>query len=57
MGKQTYKLKLLQQQSIHNVFYMSLLVKDTIKKGRIDENAIQLQFEANNNEKYKVERI
>lgn len=37
---------------------LSLLQQDTIKKGRVDENAaIQLKFEANNDEEYEVEAI
>ena len=41
---------------IYNIFYVSLLELDTIKKGQVDEKTVeQLEFEAGgNNKKYKV---
>ena len=36
---------------------MSLLEQDTTRKGRVDENAFQLEFEENNDEEYEVEGI
>ena len=36
---------------------MSLLEPDTIKKGRVDEKVTKLEFEADDNEEYKVEAI
>ena len=53
--KQAYKFKLPRKWRIHDVFYVSLLKQDTIRKGRVDKNVTE--FEAGNNEKYEVERI
>ena len=36
---------------------MSLLEQDNIKKGRVDENVTEFDFEAGNNKKYQVEAI
>lgn len=36
---------------------MSLLEKNTTKKGYIDENATQLKFKKSNKEMYKIEQI
>lgn len=36
---------------------MSLLEQDTIRKGRVDENILKLDFEAKNSKKYKIEAI
>ena len=53
-----YKLKLQKKWRIYDVFYVSLLEYDTIKKGQIDETTTQLKFETGNNgKKYKVEAI
>ena len=56
VGKQAYKLELSKKWRIHNIFYVSLLEQDTTRKGRVDET-IQLEFEAGDDEEYKVERI
>ena len=40
---------------MHDVFHMSLLERDTTRKGRVDEKAMEL--DAGDNEKYKVEAI
>ena len=58
IDKQAYKLKLTKKLKIHNVFYVSLLEQDTIKKGQIDKNDI-MKLNTNDNEggKYKVEAI
>ena len=37
VGKQAYKLELLGKWRIHDVFHVSLLKQDTIKKGWVDE--------------------
>ena len=44
---------------MHNVFHMSLLKKDTIRKRRINELFIKPEpkFDAGNNKKYKVKAI
>lgn len=55
--KQTYKLKLSKKWKIYSIFHVLLLKQDTIKKKRADKNAAQLEFEAGNNKKYKVEGI
>lgn len=36
---------------------MSVLEKDTTRKGYVDKSIIWLQFEFDNNDKYKVEGI
>lgn len=36
---------------------MLLLEQNITKKGQVNKNAIQLKFEANNNEKYKFKSI
>ncbi len=44
--------------SIHNVFCVSLLEQDIIKKGRVDETRSRLEFENEGNGKeYEVEAI
>ena len=57
IGKQVYKLELPKKWRIHNVFYVSLLEQDTIKKGRVDENATELDIGDNDSGEYKVEAI
>ena len=55
--KQAYKLKLPKRWRMHNVFYMSLLEKDTTRKERMDKRVKQLDLEAGNSKKYKIEAI
>ena len=55
IGKQAYKLKSPKKWRIHNVFYVSLLEQDTIKKGRV--NDMQPEFKAGNNKEYEVNGI
>ena len=57
VGNQAYKLKLPKKWRIHNVFHVSLLEQDTTRKGQVEDNMTQLEFEAGNNAKYKVEAI
>ena len=57
VSKQAYKLELSKKWRIHDVFYISLLEQNTTRKGRIDENATQLEFKANDNKEYKVKSI
>ena len=42
IGKQAYKLELLKKWRVHNVFYVSLLEQDTIKKGCISKKVLEL---------------
>ena len=56
VGKQAYKLKLSRKWRIHDVFYMSLLEQDTTRKGRVDENATELDAGKDSGE-YEVETI
>lgn len=55
MRKQAYKLKLFKKLKIYDVFYMSLLEKNTIRKRRVED--IYLELEAGNSKEYKVEAI
>ena len=59
VGKQAYKLELSRKWRIHDVFHVSLLEQDTIRKGRVDENVRLMDFDAGDNEsgEYKVEAI
>ena len=55
VGKEAYKIELPRKWRIHDVFHVSLLKQDTTRKGRVDENAIEL--EAGDSEEYGVEAI
>ena len=57
VGSQAYKLELPKQWRINNVFYVSLLEQDSIRKGRVNEKtAEQLEFTAGgDNEENEVE--
>ena len=56
VGKQTYKLELPKKWKIHDVFHVSLLEKDTIKKEQVyEENAEELN--AGDKGEYKMEAI
>ena len=58
VGKQAYKLELPKRWRIHNVFHMSLLEQNTMRKGRVDKKSLQLEFEDDGEgEEYKVEAI
>ena len=57
VGKQAYKLKLLRNWKIYNVFHLSLLEQDTTRKERVDKKMMELDFKAGNSEEYKVEAI
>ncbi len=54
VGKQAYKLELPKKWRIHDVFHVSLLEQDTIRKGRV-KTAIKL--DEGNSEEYEVEAI
>ena len=59
VGKQAYKLELPRKWRIHDVFHVSLLEQDTTRKGRVDEEVRQMEFDAGDDEsgEYKVEAI
>lgn len=50
VGKPAYKLELPKKWRIHDVLHVPLLEQDTTQKGRVDENAKQLEFEVSNDE-------
>ena len=57
IGKQAYKLELPKKWRIHDVFHVSLLEQNTIKKRRVDnKNAAELDASDKSGE-YKVEAI
>ena len=58
VGKQTYKLELPKKWKIYDMFHVSLLEQDTTRKGRVEEEVRQIEFDTSNNrEEYKVEAI
>ena len=59
IGKQAYKLKPLRKWRIHDIFHISLLEEDNTKKGRVDEEVKQIEFDAGDDEsgEYEVEAI
>ena len=57
VGKQVYKFEFSKQLRINNVFYVSFLEQNSIKKEWVDENITKLKFEADNSKKYKVKAI
>lgn len=57
-GKQIYKLEFPKTWKIYDIIHLSLLEKNTNKKGRIDETTSQLNLDKGvDGEKYKVERL
>ena len=54
VGKQAYKLELLRNWRIHNVFHVSLLEQNTTRKGR--EFSVP-EFELGDDKEYEVEAI
>ena len=59
VGKQAYKLELPRKWRIHDVFHVSLLEQNTTRKGRVDEEVRQMEFDAGDNKsrEYEVEVI
>ena len=57
IGKQAYKLELPKRWKMHNIFYVSLLEQNTTRKERVDKRVKDLELEAGDRKKYKVEAI
>ena len=59
VGKQAYKLELPRKWKIHDVFYMSLLEQDITKKGWVDKEVRQMEFDTsdNNSGEYNMETL
>ena len=57
VGKQVYKLKLSKKWRVHNVFHMSLLEQDTIKKGQVSKAVPKLDAGNKNSKEYEIEAI
>ncbi len=61
VGKQAYKQKLRTKWKIPNIFNLSLLEQDTIRRRRVDntlpEPEKDLEFEIRGDKEYKVEAI
>ena len=57
IGKQAYKLEFPRKWRIHNIFHVLLLEQDTTKKGQIDKEVRQMEFDTGDNKsgKYEVE--
>ena len=57
IGNQVCKFVLSKQWRIYNIFYISLLEQDIIKKWKVDKKTVeQLEFSSNNRE-YKMKDI
>ena len=59
VGKQAYKLELFRKWRIHNVFHVLLLKQNITRKGWVDKEVRQMEFNAGDNDggEYKVEAI
>ncbi len=61
VGKQAYKLELPTKWKIQDIFYVSLLEQDNIKRGRVNKILPELEnnmgFKAKDNKKYEVKAI
>ena len=55
--KQAYKLELLRNWRIHDVFHVSLLEQNTTRKGRVNEFLAAPEFEPGNDKEYEIEAI
>ena len=59
IGKQAYMLKLLKKWKIYNIFHVSPLEQDSIRKRRVDKKVRLIQFDIGDNDsgKSKLEAI
>ena len=57
VGKQTYKLELLKKWRVHNVFHISPLEQDTIRKRQMSQEVPELDTGDKDSKEYKVEAI
>ena len=57
IGKQVYKLELPNKWRVHNVFHVSLLEQDIIKKGWVSEKVPELDAGNKDSEEYEVEAV
>ena len=57
VDKKVYKLKLPKKWRVYNVFNMSLLEKNTTKKGRVSKKVPKLDVDNKDSKKYKIEAI
>ena len=57
VGKQTYKFKLPKKWKVHNMFHMSLLEQDTIKKRQVSKKVLKLGISDKNSKEYKIKSI
>ena len=57
VGKEAYKLELPRNWTIHNVFHMSLLEQDTIRKEQVDKKVSELDVCDKDSKEYKVKAI
>ena len=57
VGKQAYKLELLRKWRIHDIFHVSLLEQDTIRKERVGDENVEELDEGDDSGEYKVEAI
>lgn len=55
MRKQVYKQEFLKKWRIYNIFYLSPLEQNTIRKKRVED--IQLDLKAPNSKEYKFKAI
>lgn len=56
VGKQLYKLKLYIKWKSHNIFYVSLLKKDTSRKGQVNK-FLKPELDIGEDKKYKIRPI
>lgn len=57
--KPVYKLTFVKKLTIHDIFHVLLLKKDTIKKEQINDNVSQISFDNNDNNsgKHQIKTI